>query len=106
MVRTLCIYAVMITETLLEYEEPDVVMEQTFHRIADLLQTEPAEGAADHELMPLAYVLDHDMELGRILAGNTAKKLSKGLDEVHEIALAMILSDMPAWEKGGYARDK
>ncbi|MCK4945110.1 MAG: hypothetical protein KAS59_02485, partial [Alphaproteobacteria bacterium] len=27
MVRTLCIYAGMITETLLEYEEPDVIME-------------------------------------------------------------------------------
>ena len=75
MVRTLCIYAGMITETLLEYEEPDVVMEQAFHRISDLVQAEPAEGKADDDLMPLAYTIDHDTELGRALARNTAKKL-------------------------------
>ena len=38
MVRTLSIYAGMLTETLLEYEEPDTVMEQVFHRISDLLE--------------------------------------------------------------------
>lgn len=106
MVRTLCIYAGMITETLLEYEEPDVVMEQTFHRISDLVQAEPAEGAADQDLMPLAYTLDHDTELGRVLSRPTARKLPKGLDDVHEIALAMIISDFPSWEKDGYARDR
>jgi hypothetical protein len=106
MVRVLCLYAGMITETLLEYEEPDVVMEQAFHRIADLVQAEPAEGKADEELMPLAYTIDHDTELGRVLARNTAKKLPKGLDDIHEIAIALIISDFPVWEKEGYARDR
>ncbi|MBI3441250.1 MAG: hypothetical protein HY052_05545 [Proteobacteria bacterium] len=106
MVRTLCIYAGMITETLLEYEEPDVVMEQAFHRIADMAQAEPAEGEADPKLMPLAYTLDHDTELGRALSRNAAKKLPKGLDDVHEIAIAMVISDFPRWEKSGHARDK
>jgi hypothetical protein len=105
MMRTLCIYAGMITETLLEYEEPDVVMEQAFHRISELVRAEPADGAAD-ELMPLAYTLDHDTELGRVLARNTAKKLPKGLDDMHEIAIALIISDFPSWEKDGYARDR
>lgn len=106
MVRTLCIYAGMITETLLEYEEPDVIMEQAFHRISDLTHAEPAEGAADQELMPLAYVLDHDAELGRALSRNAAKKLAKGLDDMHEIAIALVISDFPDWEKAGYARDR
>lgn len=106
MVRTLCIYAGMITETLLEYEEPDVVMEQAFHRISDLVRAEPAEGPADPGLMPLAYVLDHDTELGRAISRNTAKKLTKGLDDMHEIAIALIISDFPSWEKAGYARDR
>ncbi len=106
MVRGLCIYAGMITETLLEYEEPDVVMEQAFHRISDLVQAEPAEEKADGDLLPLAYIIDHDTELGRVLARNTAKKLPKGLDDMHEIAIALIISDFPLWEKEGYARDK
>lgn len=106
MVRTLCIYAGMITETLLEYEEPDVIMEQAFHRISDLLRVEPAEGAADSKLMPIATTLDHDTELGRALSRNTGKKLSKGLDDMHEIVIALIISDFPVWEKEGYARDR
>jgi len=106
MLRTLCIYAGMLTETLLEYEEPDVVMEQAFHRISDLVQAEPAEGAADPDLMPLAYTVDHDSELGRVLSRNGAEKLPKGLDDMHEIAIALVISDFPGWEKEGYARDR
>lgn len=103
-VRTVCIYAGLITETLVEYEEPDVVMEQAFHRIADLLRAEPAGGEDDSDLMPLAYTLDHDTELGRHLARNVAEKLPKGMDDVHEIAIALIIDDFPVWEKQGYPR--
>ncbi len=106
MIRSLCIYAGMITETLLEYEEPDVIMEQAFHRIADLVRADPADEKTDDALMPLAYTLDHDTELGRLLARNTAEKLPKGLDDLHEIAIALIISDFPLWEKDGYARDR
>lgn len=105
MMRSLCIYAGMITETLLEYEEPDVIMEQAFHRISDLLHAEPAEEKSD-VLMPLSYTIDHDTELGRVLARNTSEKLPKGLDDFHEIAIALVISDFPAWEKDGYARDR
>lgn len=106
MVRSLCIYAGMITETLLEYEEPDVIMEQAFHRISDLLHAEPADNIIADELMPLAYTLDHDTELGRVMARNAAKNLPKGLDDFHEIAIALIINDFPLWEKDGYARDR
>lgn len=103
-VRTVCIYAGMITETLLEYEEPDVVMEQAFHRIADLLQSDPAAGEDEQGLMPLAHDIDHDTELGRHLARGVAKKLPKGLDDVHEIAIALVIADFPMWEGQGFAR--
>lgn len=106
MIRSLCIYAGMITETLLEYEEPDVIMEQAFHRISDLLQAEPADGSKPDDLMPLAYIVDHDTELGRVMARNTADKLPKGLDDFHEIAIALIINDFPLWEKDGYPRDR
>lgn len=106
MVRALCIYAGMLTETLIEYEEPDVIMEQAFQRIADLVRAEPADDGKREPLMPLATVLDHDTELGRIIARGTAEKLPKGLDDVHEIAIALIINDFPVWEKDGYARDR
>jgi hypothetical protein len=106
MVRSLCVYAGLITETLLEYEEPDVVMEQAFHRIADLLRTDPAEGEETDPLLPLAYVIDHDTELGRQLGRGVAKKLPKGLDDIHEIAIALVISDIPVWEKQGFERDR
>lgn len=106
MVRTICVYAGMITETLLEYEEPDVVMEQAFHRIADLLHAEPAAGEDEKNLMPLAYEVDHDTELGRHLSRGVAKKLPKGLDDIHEIAIALVIADFPQWEEQGYPKDE
>jgi len=105
-IRLLCIYAGMITETLIEFEEPDVVMEQAFHRIADLLQADPEDTDSPDALMPLPYKLDHDTELGRQLGRATAKKLPKGLDDIHEIAIALIIDDFTAWEKQGYPRER
>ena len=99
LMRTICIYAGFITETLMEYEEPDVVMEQAFHRIAELLHADPAEGDAPDPLMPPAWTIDHDTELGRQLGRGIAKKLPKGMDDIHEIAIGLIINDFPQWEK-------
>lgn len=102
--RTVCVYAGLLTETLIEYDEPDVVMEQAFHRIAELLQTDPEDGSAESALMPLAYDVDHDTELGRHLARAIEGRLPKGLDDVHEIAIALVISGLPSFETMGYAR--
>lgn len=105
-IKTLLIYAGMMTETLLEYEEPDAVMEQAFHRIADLLKAEPEDAPPEDDLMPHAIALDHDAELGRALARTFSKKMSKGLDDIHEISIALLIVDVPVWEKEGYPREK
>lgn len=105
-VRTICIYAGLVTETLLEYEEPDTVMEQAFHRIAELLKTDPDDDETEDELLVSACDIDHDTELGRHLARNVAKKLPKTLDDVHEIAIALVINDFPLWEKEGFARSR
>lgn len=104
-VRTVCIYAGMITETLLEYDEPDVVMEQAFHRIAELLAADPAEDFDRAKFLPPAWIVDQDTELGRHLARGAEKNLAKGLDDLHDIAIAMIIDDMPPWEKEGFPRE-
>jgi hypothetical protein len=103
-VRTLAVYAGMITETLIEYEEPDVVMEQAFHRIADLLKTDPTEQVPSGALPP-AWALDHDTELGRHLARGAARRLPKGLDDIHEIAIALIISDLPSFAGESFPQD-
>lgn len=105
-IRMLCVYAGMITETLIEYEEPDIVMEQAFHRIADLLDADPEDGDEPDPLMPQPWTIDHDTELGRQLGRGLAKKLPKGLDDIHEIAIALIIDDFTAWEKHGFPRER
>ena len=100
--RTFCVYAGMITETLMEYEEPDVVMEQAFHRVSDLMKTEPSD-IFDRASLP-AWNVDRDTEMGRVLARSVAEKLPRGLDDAHEIALALIISDFPRWEKEGFEK--
>jgi hypothetical protein len=106
MVRTLCVYAGMLTETLLEYEEPDVVMEQSFHRICDLLGEEPQDEGEGDALLPLAYQIDHDTELGRALSRNAGGVLDNGLDDVHEVVIALIINAIPDWHKQGYATER
>lgn len=102
--RTIAVYAGLLTETLLEYEEPDVVMEQAFFRIVDLLQIDPAENLPP-DLLPPAWAIDHDTELGRHMARGAAKRLPKALDDIHEISIALAINDIPVWDKDGFSSD-
>jgi hypothetical protein len=104
--RMTCIYAGLLTETLLDYEEPDVVMEQAFHRIADLLKAEPDPPDDTGSIVPLAYIIDNDTEIGRHLARSVAERLPKGMDDLHEIAIALIIDDFPQWEKNAYSLEE
>ncbi|TVQ83754.1 MAG: hypothetical protein EA357_04840 [Micavibrio sp.] len=100
-VQTLMLYGGMLSETLFEYEEPDLVMEQSFYRIADLLETEPEQADLDDLLkkLPPMGEIDYFTEKGRGLAREAARQLDKGLDDVHEIVIGLIISDLPEWEK-------
>jgi hypothetical protein len=104
MIRNVCIHAGMITESLIEFEEPDVVMEQVFARIADLLKCEPAAVIDEGDLVPLAWIIDRDTEVGRRLARAAGRKLPRGLDDAHEIAIALFINEVPEWETQGYPR--
>jgi hypothetical protein len=106
MVRTIGVYAGMIIESLVEYEEPDVVMEQAFHRIAELLKCDPIFRDARAGYATPAWDIDRDMEIGRQAARTTAARLPKGMDDVHEIAIGMIINDFPAWEKEFMPREQ
>ena len=43
----------MMTETLIEYEEPDAVMEQSFHRISQLLHVTPVPDTVSYTHLTL-----------------------------------------------------
>ena len=83
----------LLIETLLEYEEPDIVMDQTFHRISDLMRVEPFIGNLKKEMMPPIYQRDEDIEFGRKMAKTWAEKLPKAMDDIHEIVIGIILSE-------------
>ncbi len=44
--------------------------------------------------------------MGRQIARGIGQKLPKGLDDIHEIAIALVINDFPTWEKAGYDREK
>jgi len=97
----LMIYAGILTETLFEYEEPDTVMEQSFHRIAELMGLNPADEISSLDKKPTAYDIDRNTELGRSYARDTADRLPGDMDDVHEIAIALLINDIPLFEKKG-----
>ena len=94
-IYTILIYSGMLAETLFEYEEPDSVMEQSFYRIAELLEVEPEEIEMPEleKIMPNMTTIDRYTEKGRSLAIEAAEQLEKGLDAVHEIVIGLIISD-------------
>lgn len=104
-VRTFSIYSGIMAETLLDYEEPDIVMEQVFHRISELLESEPFGSESEIQMLPKAYQLDHDVEIGRMIARNDSEDLPKYIDDMHEIAIGLIISDVVEWEEKGYSRE-
>jgi|AntRauTorckE6833_2_1112554.scaffolds.fasta_scaffold19154_2 hypothetical protein len=100
-IRFILILAGMMTETLIEYEEPDAVMEQSFHRISQLLHVTPMPDNLSKESLPSPIQIDLETEIGRELARESAGRLEKGLEEVHEILIAIAYNEFPEFEKEG-----
>ncbi len=97
--RALMMMAGMLTETLLDYEEPDSVMEQSFHRIADMMEMNPADGDIDMAEFPIASDIDKYTEMGREMARDSAERLPGEMDNVHEITIALIIDSIPSWDQ-------
>lgn len=97
--HTIMIFAGVMTETLLEYEEPDVIMEQSIHRIAGFLDTNPVDDDMGIDELLRADVIDKHTEYGRELARMSSEQLPDYMDDVHEIAIALVLNAFPLWEE-------
>ncbi len=91
----------MMAETLIEYEEPDAVMEQSFHRISQLLHVTPVpDNLAEEKLSPPSEI-DLYSEAGREIAREAAERLEGGLQDVHEIIIAITYNELPKFEEDG-----
>lgn len=99
--RFILILSGMLTETLIEYEEPDAVMEQSFHRISQLLHVTPMPDNLSTERLPSPVMIDLETEIGRDIARESGERLEKGLEEVHEIVIAIAYNEFPEFEKQG-----
>ena len=84
----------MMTETLIEYEEPDAVMEQSFHRISQLLHVTPVPDNLAKHMLPSPVEIDAYAECGRDIARESAERLPKGLEDVHEIIIAIAFNEL------------
>lgn len=85
----------MMTETLIEYEEPDAVMEQSFHRISQLLNVTPVPDNLAKEELSSPSAVEMYAEAGREIARESAERLEGGLGDVHEIVIAIAYNELP-----------
>lgn len=91
----------MMTETLIEYEEPDAVMEQSFHRISQLLHVTPVPDNLAKEKLSSPSEVEMYAEAGREIARESAERLEGGLQDVHEIVIAIAYNELPKFEEEG-----
>ena len=91
----------MLTETLMEYEEPDAVMEQSFHRISQLLQSTPMPDTLAEEKLPNSVTIDVETEVGREIARESEDRMPEGLVDVHEVIIAIALNELTEFAKDG-----
>ncbi len=85
----------MLTETLLDYEEPDAIMEQSFYRIADFLKLDPMAGEIPEDEMPTPQNIDRFIEVGRKISKLSAVNLPDEMGDMHEIVIAIIIKEFP-----------
>ena len=89
----------IMTETLIEYEEPDAVMEQSFHRISQLLHVTPVPDNLAKIPLPSPVEIDSYTECGRDIARESAERLEGGLEDVHEIIIAIAFNELPVLQE-------
>lgn len=101
--RFILLLAGMMTETLMEYEEPDAVMEQSFHRISQLVHATPAPDSLAKERVPPSVDIDIETEVGREIARESEERMPNGLDDVHEVVIAIAYNEFTEFEEDGFA---
>ncbi len=99
--RFLLLLAGMMTETLIEYEEPDAVMEQSFHRISQLIHATPIPDNLAKFDVPPSHQIDIETEIGREIARESEDRLKGGLDDVHEVVIAIAYNQMVEFAEDG-----
>ena len=94
----------ILVETLLLFDDPDDGLEASYARLAELLDTEPAEGRLGSLALPPAYIIDYETEHGRAVAKNLFEEwLSCGY-EFHQLVLFVVHNIIVRMEQSGQSR--
>lgn len=97
--KVLNIYAGLLTETLLLFENPDQGLEYTYDKLARALGTEPYEGYLESDALPPADVLDRYTEKGRALARDVFAEWVDCVHEFHQELISLITQTILHWEQ-------
>lgn len=97
--KVLNIYAGMLTETLLLFQNPDEGLEYTYDKIAKAFGSEPYEGILDSQALPPADVVDRYTEKGRALARDVFAEWVDCVHEFHQELIRLITQTILHWEQ-------
>lgn len=102
--RLLQMFAGILTEALLLFDEPDEGLAATYARLAALLDTEPAAGDMAPQALPPAYIIDYETEQGRTIARKLFEDWLDCAYEFHELLVFMVHNLVLRMEQDGQPR--
>lgn len=102
--RLLQMFAGIMTESLLLFEEPEDGLEASYVTLGRLLGCTPMAGAIAAQALPPAYVIDQETERGRAVARRVFEEWLDCAYEFHELLLFMIHHLIVRMEEDGQPR--
>lgn len=96
----------VLVETLLLFDDPDVGLETTYERLAQLLDCEPFPGPLGPLALPPPHVLDYETELGRTLARQLFEEWLNCAYEFHDLIVFITHSMIMKLEQEGQSRSE
>ena len=97
--KVLNVYAGMLTESLLLFQNPDEGLEYCYDQITKSLGTEPYEGILDSAALPPADVLDRYTEKGRALARDVFAEWVDCIHDFQQELIRLITQSILHWEQ-------
>ena len=102
--RLLQMFAGVLTEALLLFEEPEEGLDSSYVQLGRLLNCAPMEGVLAARALPPAYVIDQETERGRLVARRMFEDWLDCAYEFHELLIFMVHNLIVRMEEDGQPR--
>lgn len=99
-------FAGVLVETCLIYDQPDVAIEASMHKLSQSIGCEPRQGDFGAEVLPPAHMIDSETERGRTAARIFLEDWMESTEEFNDLILNIIQSVFIRWEDDGIHRDE